>query len=526
MKKNFWLLMKIAPALAIAGSALGVELAQANEVNNEINWEQIKEYNKIKSMGQVTSVDQLSDVSPTDWAYEALRSLVERYGCIVGYPDSTFRGNRALSRYEFAAGLNACMQQMERLLAASEAVIREDIEKLKRLMKEFEAELVALGARVDNLEGRVAFLEDHQFSTTTKLKGEVILALTSEFNNNQAIMANRVRLDLNTSFTGEDILITRIAAGSNKRFNSEFISDSSTLLQNFNVIGAADNARVADNDAVVDWIGYYNNIKFGDNKKLQLYVAGHNGIHSDYVSTLNPYFEDYDGGNGALSVFASRSPIYRIGSGVGGALSFTAENWLKGTTISAGYLNANGDNPSNNRGLDDGDWSVLAQIDSNITENVSLGFTFVRAFHNGLSGGLFGDLVGSFEANRRRFESYSYGFQGSWRIHERVSFSAFGMFSDFSNADDEAWSYGGGFAFPDLGKEGNLLGIYAGVQPYSGDFSAAPGGSIPVHVEAFYKYRVNDNISITPGIIWVSSPEQLDNEDDAIIGTIRTTFSF
>ena len=100
------------------------------------------------------------------------------------------------------------------------------------------------------------------------------------------------------------------------------------------------------------------------------------------------------------------------------------------------------------------------------------------------------------------------------------------MFSDFSNADDEVWSYGGGFAFPDLGKEGNLLGIYAGVQPYSGDFSAAPGGSIPVHVEAFYKYQVNDNISITPGIIWVSSPEQLDDEDDAIIGTIRTTFRF
>ncbi|MEW5860313.1 MAG: iron uptake porin, partial [Cyanobacteriota bacterium] len=59
------------------------------------------------SMDQVTNVSQLQDVEPTDWAYEALRSLVERYGCIAGYPDGTFRGNRALSRYEFAAGLNA-----------------------------------------------------------------------------------------------------------------------------------------------------------------------------------------------------------------------------------------------------------------------------------------------------------------------------------------------------------------------------------------------------------------------------------
>jgi len=133
--------------------------------------ETLYSFNEADSMAQINSVSQLRDVSPTDWAFEALRSLVERYGCIVGYPDRTYRGNRALSRYEFAAGLNACMQQMERLIAQSESVLKEDIETLKRLMGEFETELAALGTRVDNLEGRVAFLEDHQFSTTTKLGG-------------------------------------------------------------------------------------------------------------------------------------------------------------------------------------------------------------------------------------------------------------------------------------------------------------------------------------------------------------------
>ena len=39
-------------------------------------------------MSQVTNVDQLRDVSPTDWAYEALRSLVDRYGCIAGFSQS------------------------------------------------------------------------------------------------------------------------------------------------------------------------------------------------------------------------------------------------------------------------------------------------------------------------------------------------------------------------------------------------------------------------------------------------------
>ena len=51
------------------------------------------------SMSQVTNVNQLRDVSPADWAYEALRSLVDRYGCIVGYPDQTYKGNNSLSRY-------------------------------------------------------------------------------------------------------------------------------------------------------------------------------------------------------------------------------------------------------------------------------------------------------------------------------------------------------------------------------------------------------------------------------------------
>ncbi len=127
-------------------------------------------------MDQVTSVSQLTDVRPTDWAFQALQSLVERYGCIVGYPDKMFRGNRALTRYEFAAGLNACLDRINELLTAATAnlVRKEDLDTLQRLQEEFASELVALRGRVDNLEGRVATLEAHQFSTTTKLTGEVI----------------------------------------------------------------------------------------------------------------------------------------------------------------------------------------------------------------------------------------------------------------------------------------------------------------------------------------------------------------
>ncbi len=134
-------------------------------------------------MEQVTSVSQLTDVKPTDWAFQALQSLVERYGCIVGYPDKTYRGNRALSRYEFAAGVNACLDRINELLAAATAdlVKKEDLVALQKLQEEFAAELAALRGRLDTLEVRTATLERQQFSTTTKLTGNIWINLTGAF---------------------------------------------------------------------------------------------------------------------------------------------------------------------------------------------------------------------------------------------------------------------------------------------------------------------------------------------------------
>lgn len=110
---------------------------------------------EVNPLGQINNVFQLGDVEPSAWAFDALRNLVEKYNCIVGYPDSTYRGDRPLSRYEFAAGLNACMQQIEKMVIGGEDVDGADIVRLRSLVQEFEEELATLGARVDDLEGRV-----------------------------------------------------------------------------------------------------------------------------------------------------------------------------------------------------------------------------------------------------------------------------------------------------------------------------------------------------------------------------------
>ncbi|MFN9397856.1 MAG: iron uptake porin, partial [Pseudanabaena sp.] len=109
----------------------------------------------------VTSVSQLSDVRPTDWAFTALQSLIERYGCIAGYPDRTFRGNQATSRYEIAAGLNACLDKINEIISAglADKVGKEDLATLQKLQEEFAAELATLRGRVDALDAKTAKLE-------------------------------------------------------------------------------------------------------------------------------------------------------------------------------------------------------------------------------------------------------------------------------------------------------------------------------------------------------------------------------
>jgi hypothetical protein len=568
-------------------------------------------------------------VQPTEWAYEALKSLVERYGCIVGYPDRTFRGNRALSRWEFAAGLNACMNVMERLIQENVAVLREDIDKLKRLMQEFEAELAALGARVDNLEARTSFLEDHQFSTTTKLTGEVIFATSAIFNtkntlnnatdNNQAVFQDRVRLQFGTSFSGDDLLVTRLAAGNGDAFKSFYptqnVLDPSTG-QPLGIVGDYYSSPTFtqvhqlspgdNNNVAVDWLAYYVPIDLTSNLRFNTYIAAWGGIWEDFVPTLNPYFDDYTGGKGALSQFTAQNPIYSIGggSGIGTSLELGFLNNLLGpTSLSVGYLATTGNNPSSGssvpnpatgedftfssggNGLFNGGYSALAQITTNLFDFVNLGFTYVNAyitpdaaiFGKGGSGGIvgttaanlnrstlsdsfvggagigappvdvgtynqgasavgeptFGNPVNPFDFGGK--QTNSYGLQAAMRFTDWLTFSAYGSYTNVTllgKDNGDIWTYGGGFAFPDLGKEGNVLGIFAGVQPYlSGMQNTDLGttfvtGANPVQVEMFYKYQLTDNLSLTPGVIWISKPEQTTNAKDAVIGTLRGTFTF
>jgi hypothetical protein len=545
MSKLFWNILKLTPVVLGASllTANGVLAApETNSVNNEgQTLQQIEQYNNElgETQSQVTSVSQLRDVSPGDWAYEALRTLVERYGCIVGYPDQTFRGSQATSRYEFAAGLNACLQQMERLIAASEAVQREDLERLQLLMQEFEAELAALGARVDNLEGRTAFLEDHQFSTTTKLNGEVIMAATDVWgdkaNSNfgdgfddedteeigaQSFFSYRARLNFDTSFNGEDRLRTRLEAGNTSNLSSTTGTDSARLGFDTDT----------DNGVEIGLLHYQTPV--GDNFTFHLAAVG--ADFSDVADTKNPFFDS--GASGGLSRFSQRNPlVYRTGDAMIGV------NWEFNEKfgVDLAYLAGDGASDSSpGNGIFNGDYLIMTQFNWDPTEKIGLALTYGYGYETPDNVNLSGS-VGSPQAKNPFVDgdevagatAHRIGVQGTWRIAERFNIAGWwgGAIADAQSGtfdgEDGAfvWNAAINFSFLDLLREGSHLGLVVGVPPST---SYRTPDDTTYFVEALYTYPLTDNISITPGAYVILNPNQNDDNDAIIVGTIRTTFKF
>ncbi len=560
MSKLFKNLVKVTPlvlgaSVAAAGSAVAQTMPgtpqlkidpaaqqQLDRIQRAQNSQQINTGVYQGSMSQVTSVNQLRDVSPTAWAYEALRSLVERYGCIVGFPDRTFRGDRATTRWEFAAGLNACLNVMERLIQDGVGVLREDIDKLKRLVQEFESELAALGARVDNLEQRVAFLENNQFSTTTKLRGEVIFSIADSWggqasvtNTNgtvtdgsnqdqtQAVFNNRVRLNFETSFTGKDLLRTRLQAGN---FNTTFNQNGPTRTNMTRL--AYDDGR--DNDVTIDDLFY--RAPFGN---ITVWVGANQLNLDDVFITANPFLAD--SGTGALSRGQRYNNIvFRGPSGVGAAVRFKIGDVFQvtGTYLADGGTNG-ASNPNPGSGLFNGSYSAGAQVGFSFIKFADINFVYVRSYQTAasMSSGLFGNV--SSPLTERPFGNVGtvanrFGLQASAQVIPGVlNLAAWGGYADASatgvnNAIGDAhtgiWSWNLNLSVLDLFAEGAAFSLGGGQVPRSDKED-----STSYMVEAQYKFPVTKNILITPGAYAIFNANNRNN-DTIFVGVLRTTFRF
>ena len=491
-----------------------------------------------EAIDQVTSVSQLSDVQPTDWAFQALQSLVERYGCIAGYPDSTYKGNRAMTRFEFAAGLNACLDRITELIAVatSNLVTREDLAILQRLQEEFGAELAVLRGRVDSLEARTAELENNQFSATTKLNGEVLFWLSDTFgeranareessgnDKTETFFSYRTWLHFESSFTGEDLLFTRLQA------NNTYDLSEPDLTNTLMTRTAIDEADGNDNFGI-DLMFYQ--FPIGDRAQA---IIGPIGVDLDDVSTvLSPFAEE---GDGTISRFGRRNPTSFRGP-ANAALGFSY-GFNDRFMVNVAYLADDPANPTEGAGAFNGAYSALGQLI--IEPNDSLAFTlgYVRKYW-GEDGVDITNGTGSFKA-QDPFDGLAttadnVGLQAHWKVNEK--FEIGGWFGstwarpETSNGDEDDITIINGmlyFAFPDLLREGNLGGLMVGVPPIvtdGGDDDSFKDDDTSIHIEAIYRFQVNDNISLTPGLFVITNPNHDDVNDTIWISTFRTQFVF
>jgi len=566
MLKIFWDALKLGSAvlgasLVFAHSATaGEQPAQPQAAPNTL--EQINLYNNPGSavdpttedpLGQITNISQLTDVKPSDWAYQSLRDLVERYGCIAGYPDNLFRGNRSLSRYEFAAGVNACLKQIETLLGdTSKAATRQDLEAVRKLVEEFQVELAALNTKVDNLEKRTQFLEQHQFSTTTKLNAEAIVAFSDVVGGTnravtslpttqtktalglEPIMTDRVRLNFDTSFTGKDLLRTRLQSRNIAQYTSSTSSLNGNTGTRMTRLGVDGNES---NDTFLSRLEY----RFPLTSQTNVYFTPIGAEYNDQLINFNPLFQA--SGDGSVSRFGRFNPIYREGES-GGGLTLI-HNFSKELNLAVGYigLSATSANPVSNAGLFNGGYAALAQIAFKPSDAFNIGLTYANSYNNSTSGVTVSGTTGSTWANTPfgstiPTTSNHYGLEASYRISPAFVLAGWAGYTtaiaetgttNFSRgASAEIWNWAVTLGLPDLGKKGNLLGLVFGQPPRAGrnDFANQTDKDTSYHIEGFYRFQISDNIAITPGLFVILNPEHNAANDTLWVGVLRTTFKF
>ena len=494
--------------LMLAPVAFGMVAPVANAA--DLNMAAVNQY---VSFDQVSSITKLSDVQPTDWAYQALNNLVERYGCVAGYENGTYLGGKAMTRFEAAALLNACLDR------ATEAT-----DELTRLANEFANELGVIKGRVAKLEKKIGSLEAMQFSTTTKLKGEATFVLggvdgarlANSTNVGNTAFNYDLRLSLDTSFTGKDLLKTRLRSGN---FSSVPFGSSSSLFK-------LDKAETYANTMTLDRLYY----SFPGLTKGMTLTAGALVRNTEMAWVPTAYKSDI------LDFFANAGApgVYNkaTGSGFGAQWVQPTKKGKGGFVAGINYVAQNGNDSTKGQFDEDGSLNTLAQVGYRTPQlGVAFGYRYgtegtrVRNF-NAIGGG-----SGSLAANQT---SNGYAINAYWQpkksgIIPSVS-GAYGWNTvSVSNnrptpngaTDSQTWFTG--LQWSDVFAKGNSAGFAIGAP---GNASSLAADQKALMWEAFYRYKVSDNISVTPAVFYVSNNQGLKQNSDNYGGVIQTTFRF
>ena len=466
--------MKLFQQLLVAPAALGL-LAPMAVNAAELNINGVSDYSA--QSVEVESISDFSDVQPSDWAFQALTNLAERHGCVAASPSGS------MTRYEAAALLNSCLGNVAQVN-----------EEERRLLNEFGPELAVIKGRIDGLEARVGEFEAGQFSSTTKLSGTTVFVVggVDEVADKEAVTFHYdTKLALNTSFTGDDLLKTRIRSGN---FGSSPFSFADGAASSLEVASSTSNSLTIDR-------AYY---QFPVGENLTATVGAL--VRQDDMLGVWPSSYPSDSILDVLT-YAGANAAYSLAEGAGAGITYAKDN------LSASLVLVSDEATDASQGIltEQGSDDITAQL-AWVADN----FTVAAAYTT--SDG--GNTTDTADAN----DFDAWGLSAQYDLDNGISLNA-GMGwktpdeeNDASNIEDETtWSLG--VVWSDFGAEGNTLGFAYGTAEGHRDDS---GYDDPMAYEVYYSMAVSDNITVTPAFFTIEK----DGTEDVTGGIVKTTFSF
>ncbi|AFY55432.1 Carbohydrate-selective porin, OprB family [Rivularia sp. PCC 7116] len=508
---------------AIVISSFSCHKVLAEEKQN-INKYAIQNFPSVDELSDITTLQRTQNI---DESYlQNLQYFIQRYNIDTEYPLNKIQLNNATERDNFASILNIIIKNINQLQSQqkSNLLTQEELIFLHKLQTEFASELNSINNRIDKLENNSL----SQFSTTTTMSGEIVFALNGIASGNKAndksekidsniTFGNRAKIKFKTSFTGKDRLDTSLKTSDIKPLKSASGTDMARLAYQGD----------KDNDVELSDLTY----RFPIGKKTRIYV-GNKGLDiQDFADSINPHLDDTE--SGAISRFAQRNPIFRQGGGAGIGFRYEITDSLK---LGAGYVANDANEPET--GIIKSDYAAIAQLTLEPSKKLSVGLNYVHSYNNidtntGSSG-----ANDPFDDNSKAITGDSFGLQASVALNQNFSLGSWVGYTR-AKANDlpqkptaSIINWAVTFAFPDLDNKGSLAAIVIGQPPKLINNQYQPNNQeyidkdTSLHLEAFYRFNINNNIAITPGIVVITNPEHNSDNDTIYIGTLRTTFSF
>ena len=278
------------------------------------------------------SANPFSDVPFSHWAYDAVNKLAAK-GLLQGYPDGTFKGNKAVTRYALAmvvAKMLANVEQMMESGVGTNLVTKSDLQTLEKLTVEFADELALLGVKVtaleddmqvvkedvSNLKRDVAGIKDYMAKggmEKVKLSGDMLVRHTnlthkddwatnkftptrpgsSKFragNSDNALTESQIRFQFKANI---DENITAVARWAMFAKNLDNVNGGQSGNAGAFGIGGIGNTSAFTTDNIVDlaYLKIKDMFRFGGDFTFgrNFYTAGHGMLLNDYVDAIRYY---------------------------------------------------------------------------------------------------------------------------------------------------------------------------------------------------------------------------------------------